>query len=137
LHAHDKLRVAVAQTTSSDAHLVDAWRGLLDQHARVTCALERALRDHELGVSEYEVLDRLALSDDQHRRMQDVGADLHLSQSALSRVVGRLERDGLVKRGMCPNDRRGVMVCLTDEGRERWEAARPAHREALAEALGG
>jgi DNA-binding MarR family transcriptional regulator len=121
----------------TEAPLVETWRELLDRHARVSCALERALREHDLGMSEYEVLERLATSDADHRRMQDVGAELHLSQSALSRVVGRLERDGLVKRGMCPNDRRGVMVCLTDAGRERWETARPAHREALAEALGG
>ena len=34
---------------------------------------------------------------------------------------------------MCPEDRRGVAVCLTDEGRERYEAARPTHRRVLAE----
>jgi DNA-binding MarR family transcriptional regulator len=36
---------------------------------------------------------------------------------------------------MCPEDRRGVAVCLTDEGRERYEAARPTHRQVLAETL--
>jgi DNA-binding MarR family transcriptional regulator len=38
---------------------------------------------------------------------------------------------------MCPHDRRGVYVCITDAGRDRWEAARPAHRAALAEVLAG
>jgi DNA-binding MarR family transcriptional regulator len=37
---------------------------------------------------------------------------------------------------MCPEDRRGIMACLTDEGRERYEAARPTHRAVLAETLG-
>jgi DNA-binding MarR family transcriptional regulator len=121
----------------TDTKLVDAWRDLLDRHARAQCALERALKEHDLGVSEYEVLERLATGGDAERRMQDLGAAVHLSQSALSRVVARLERDGLARRGMCTHDRRGIYVCITDEGRDRLKAARPAHRAALAEALGG
>ena len=116
--------------------LVDEWRGLLATHARVHGALERALRTHDLGVSEYEVLERLAAEEfAERRRMQDLGEALHLSQSALSRVVGRLEKDGLVERGMCPEDRRGIFVCITPAGRERYEEARPAHRAALEDAL--
>ena len=67
--------------------------------------------------------------------MQELAAAVHLSQSALSRTVGRLEKDGLVHRAMCAEDRRGVAVCLTAAGRERYEAARPTHREVLAETL--
>jgi DNA-binding MarR family transcriptional regulator len=123
------------RTPHAEGDLVDTWRGLLDQHARAQCALERALKDHDLGVSEYEVLERLALDGSDHRRMQDLGTAVHLSQSALSRVVARLERDGLAERGMCPEDRRGIYVSITPEGHARWEAARPTHRAALAEAL--
>jgi DNA-binding MarR family transcriptional regulator len=68
--------------------------------------------------------------------MQELAGAVHLSQSALSRTVGRLEKDGLVNRSMCPEDRRGIAVCLTAEGRERYEAARPTHRRVLAENLG-
>ena len=121
---------------ATDDLLVFAWRGLLDQHARAHCALERALKDHDLGVSEYEVLERLCDGDPGHRRMQDLGAAVHLSQSALSRVVARLEADGLVERKMCTEDRRGIYVAITAAGRARYKAARPAHRAALAEALG-
>jgi DNA-binding MarR family transcriptional regulator len=123
-----------AATRSEDV-LVDAWRGLLASHARTHSALERALKQHDLGVSEFEVLERLAADVDHDRRMQELGEAVHLSQSALSRVVGRLESDGLATRGMCPEDRRGIYVCITDAGRERYEAARPAHRAALAETL--
>ena len=130
------MRLAVDHS-KDDARLVDAWRDLLDRHARTTSALERSLHEHGLGVSEYEVLERLATDDSDQRRMQELGAALHLSQSALSRAVGRLEDAGLAVRGMCPHDRRGVYVCITDAGRDRWEAARPAHRAVLAEALGG
>jgi DNA-binding MarR family transcriptional regulator len=82
------------------------------------------------------VLERLASDAKDQRRMQELGEAVYLSQSALSRVVGRLEQDGLVLRGMCQEDRRGIYVCITDAGRRRYETARPAHRAALAETLG-
>ena len=120
---------------SDDTELVAAWRELLERHARTTASLERRLQhDHGLGVSEYEVLERLAAGG-KDARMQELADAVHLSQSALSRVVARLEADGLVRRGMCPEDRRGIMACLTDTGRERYEAARPTHRTVLAETL--
>jgi DNA-binding MarR family transcriptional regulator len=124
---------SVMSTRTEDA-LVERWRTLLDSHARAHGALEHALRAHGLGVSEFEVLERLVAGD--QRRMQELGEAVHLSQSALSRVVGRLERDGLASRDLCHDDRRGIMVCITDAGRERHDAALPAHRAALAEALG-
>jgi len=128
--------MATMTATSHDARLVDEWRDLLDRHARTTCALEHSLADHGLGVSEYEVLERLATDDKDSRRMQELADAVHLSQSALSRVVARLEADGLVQRAMCSEDRRGVYACLTDAGRERYEAALPVHRAVLAESLG-
>jgi len=121
---------------AADTVLVDRWHALLAAHARVNGSLERALKSHELGVSEYEVLERLAGEEFQEqRRMQELGEALHLSQSALSRVVGRLEKDGLAERGMCPDDRRGIYVCITPAGRTRYEQALPDHRTALAGAL--
>jgi DNA-binding MarR family transcriptional regulator len=116
---------------------VEVWHDLMDRYARTMSALERALEhEHGLGVSEYEVLERLASPDKDQRRMQELAEAVHLSQSALSRVVGRLEADGLVTRGMCAHDRRGIYACLTDAGRARFEAARPTHRAVLADTLG-
>jgi DNA-binding MarR family transcriptional regulator len=120
----------------TDTALVDSWRDLMDRYARSVGALERRLEsEHGLGVSEYEVLERLAEGPKSDRRMQELAAAVHLSQSALSRVVGRLEADGLVTRGLCKEDRRGIYACLTDAGRARYEAARPTHRSVLAETL--
>jgi DNA-binding MarR family transcriptional regulator len=124
-------------TAVDDAALLSAWHQLCERHARATSLLERRLEhEHGLGVSEYEVLERLAGSDDGKSRMQELAGAVHLSQSALSRVVARLEAEGLVSRGMCSEDRRGIIACVTDSGRERYETARPTHREVLAETLG-
>jgi DNA-binding MarR family transcriptional regulator len=120
-----------------DGATVEVWHDLMDRYARTMSALERALeQEHGLGVSEYEVLERLASPDKDQRRMQELAVAVHLSQSALSRVVGRLEADGLVVRGMCAEDRRGIYACLTDAGRARYEAAQPTHRAVLADTLG-
>jgi DNA-binding MarR family transcriptional regulator len=122
--------------TREDTHLLDEWRDLLERHARVTCALEHALEhEHGLGVSEFEVLDQLATAKKDNRRIQELADAVHLSQSALSRVVARLEDQGLVTRSMCTEDRRGIYACLTDAGRERYAKARPTHRQVLEENL--
>ena len=127
----------IAPAMAVEIERVEVWHDLMDRYARTTSALERALEhEHGLGVSEYEVLERLASPDKDQRRMQELAEAVHLSQSALSRVVGRLEADGLVVRGMCEHDRRGIYACLTDAGRDRYEAAKPTHRSVLADTLG-
>ena len=119
-----------------NTEIVDVWHELLDRYARSVSALERALEhEHGLGVSEYEVLERLASPDKDQRRMQELADAVHLSQSALSRVVARLEEQGLVTRSMCTEDRRGIYACLTKAGRERYAKARPTHRQVLEENL--
>ena len=119
------------------AGLVDEWRALLDRHAAVSTALEKALQDrHRIGLSEFETLDRLVDANCGNYRMHDLSGDIHLSQSALSRAVARLEREGLVKRSMCDDDRRGVFVCLTAKGQQLYDQALPTHRAVLRETWG-
>jgi DNA-binding MarR family transcriptional regulator len=123
--------------SASEQALVESWRALADRHARVTCALERVLQDeHGLGVSEFEVMERLAAPDKDQHRMQDLADAVYLSQSALSRLIGRLESEGLVTRAICSEDRRGIFACLTEQGRTRYEAAKPSQRRVLADSLG-
>ena len=130
MHSHAIMALAMGQTQENA--LVDEWREILDRHARVRCALTHALEhQHELGMSEFEVLERLADEGDCAVRVAEIAEHVHLSQSALSRVIDRLEKHGLVKRGVCDNDRRAIFAELTTAGRERYEAARPTHREVL------
>ncbi|WP_219466831.1 MarR family winged helix-turn-helix transcriptional regulator [Nonomuraea rhizosphaerae] len=113
--------------------VVGTWHYVLAKHAKAMCALERELGDkHGLGPSEFEVLDRI-VRHDKDLRIQELCDEVHLSQSALSRVVARLEKAELVARGVCHNDRRGVFVCITDAGRTRYEEALPTQRAVLAE----
>jgi DNA-binding MarR family transcriptional regulator len=128
--------MAAEMGQTKDTTLVGEWHEILDRHARVSCALTHALEhQHGLGMSEFEVLERLASDGESCVRIQEVADHVHLSQSALSRVIDRLEKHGLLKRGVCDNDRRAVFAELTPAGRERYEAARPTHREVLAREL--
>lgn len=113
--------------------LVDEWRRLLARHAAVCGALEHELQQrHGIGVNEFEALERLIEGEDDRCRAQELTEALPLSQSAASRLVARLERQGLVARSMCDMDRRGIFVAITEAGRERYLAARPTQRAVLA-----
>ena len=129
--------MAAKAATSDRDQLLDRWGELEAQHARVREALEQALqRDHRLSLSEYEVLRRLSDAPEGHRRIQELADEIHLSQSALSRLVQRLEDDGYVSRAVCDFDRRGVFACVTDEGRKAQAEAHPTHMSVLADTLG-
>jgi DNA-binding MarR family transcriptional regulator len=122
--------------TTKERELVQSWRELAAAHAAVVDSLERELQQrHGLTVSEFEVLQRLAEAPQAHSRMQELADAVHLSQSALSRLIGRLETDGFVSRSLCDVDRRGIYACLTPSGRELVEKAAPTQAEVLAATL--
>jgi DNA-binding MarR family transcriptional regulator len=131
-----KVSAGTGDTGAAASADVREWRELLARHQDLTCALDRALQaGHALGMSEYEVLERLAELPEQSAKVATIAKSVHLSQSALSRVIGRLEVAGLVERHMCPEDRRAVNVRLTDEGLHRQREAQPTQRQVLAERL--
>jgi DNA-binding MarR family transcriptional regulator len=121
---------------SASDPVVAAWRGLAASYAAAWAALEHELgKRHGLGVSEFEVLDRLAERPKRNFRAQELAGAVHLSQSALSRLIDRLEKHGLVERCLCGEDRRGIYVTLTRAGQQRHAEAAPTHRTVLAAAL--
>ena len=118
--------------------LVRQWRKLLALHANTVCSLDRELQPFGLGASNFEVLETLVEHDSGDGRglyVHELSDLVHVSQSALSRLVSRLERAGLVTRRMCDTDRRRVRVMLTDTGRERHGQAQPVQRAVLQQRL--
>ncbi|MGF0173543.1 MarR family winged helix-turn-helix transcriptional regulator [Streptomyces sp. Marseille-Q5077] len=120
--------------TKAERALVDQWRDILALHARTQCELDRALHQHGVCASDFEVLDVLADGACSYR-VQEISERVHLSQSALSRLIARLEKDGLVERGMCAEDRRGVRVALTAKGRTLHAEVLPVQRAVLTRML--
>jgi DNA-binding MarR family transcriptional regulator len=105
-----------------------AWRGLLRAHACLAKRLDAELdRAHGLPMTSYEVLHHLQEAPGGRMRMCDLAEQAQLSRSGLTRMVDRLEREGLLERCSCDHDARGSYACLTPVGRERVEAARVTH----------
>ena len=102
-----------------------AWRGLLRVHASMTKALDaELLREHGLPLSSYEVLLFLHDAPGGQLRMSDLADGVLLSRSGLTRLVDRMEREGLLRRERCADDARGFNAAITDEGRALFRAAR-------------
>jgi DNA-binding MarR family transcriptional regulator len=105
-----------------------AWRGLLRAHACLAKRLDSELdRAHHLPMTSYEVLHHLEEASRGRMRMCDLAEQAGLSRSGLTRLVDRLERDGLLERCSCSHDARGSYACLTEAGRERLLEARVTH----------
>ena len=80
----------------------------------------------------YDVLIHLEETPD-GLRMKDLAERILYSKSGFTNVVDRMETEGLVKRVRPENDRRSILVVLTDTGREKMEEARRGHRKAVDE----
>ncbi len=113
-----------------------AWRGLLRAHACLAKRLDAELeRSHGLPMTSYEVLHHLEEASAGRMRMCDLAEQAQLSRSGLTRLVDRLERDGLLERCSCTHDARGAYACLTATGRERLQEARGTHLRVVREDL--
>jgi DNA-binding MarR family transcriptional regulator len=111
-----------------DERELRAWRGMLRVHATLTKALDAELEAaHGLPLTSYEVLLHLEDADGNRMRMSDLAARAILSRSGLTRLVDRLEREGLIARESCPSDARGSFATLTSAGRRKLSAARETH----------
>jgi DNA-binding MarR family transcriptional regulator len=111
-----------------DARELAAWRGMLRVHAELTRALDADLtQTHGLALSSYEVLLYLADAPEGRLRMAELADSVLLSRSGLTRLVDRLERQGLIERVRCDSDARGFFAAITDEGRRVFDAARRTH----------
>jgi DNA-binding MarR family transcriptional regulator len=109
-----------------------AWRGFLAMTALLPGALDQQLqRDAEMGHSSYIVLAMLSEAPDRSLRMSELASRANSSPSRLSHTVARLEQRGLVRRDRSPDDGRGNVAQLTDEGWDVVTATAPGHVAAV------
>lgn len=105
----------------------DLWHTFARAHRLLVSKLDGALQEmHALPLSRFEALAHLHSAGS--LRMHEFAERLVLSRSATTRFVDRLEQEGLVKRSLCADDRRGMELTLTEEGRHRLREAVPTHR---------
>ena len=110
------------------AEELGAWRGLLRVHTALVRELDTELdAAHGLPLSSYDVLIYLQSAPGRRLRMAELADSVLLSRSGVTRLVDRLERDGLIVRDTCTSDGRGCFAVLTDAGEEVLARARPTH----------
>lgn len=105
-----------------------AWRTFIASYATVIDHLERELVEARgMPLSWYEVLVRTSEAPIGGVRMQELARGVFLSKSGLTQVVTRMEAARLIRREVCPSDRRGINAVITPEGRQALRRAAAIH----------
>ena len=104
---------------------------LVEAHAGLSARFAAQFEEHGLSPVEFEVLTRLARSPGNQLRMTDLAAQTSLSTSGVTRVVDRMERDGLLCRRACPSDRRSSYAVVTKVGLARLDETLPGHLQII------
>jgi DNA-binding MarR family transcriptional regulator len=115
-----------------DQEELAAWRGMLRAHSELVKSLDAELaREHDMPLSSYEVLLFLNDSEEGRMRMSELADSVLLSRSGLTRLVDRLEQQGLLRRERCESDARGWFAEITPEGRRVFGEARRTHLDGV------
>jgi DNA-binding MarR family transcriptional regulator len=113
---------------------IGVWRAFLRAHASVMRDLERQLQaETGMPLGWYDVLLQLAEAPQRRLRMAELADRVLLSRSGLTRLIDRLQTEGLVRREPSPDDARGTYTVLTAEGLGRMRRAAPVHLAGIRE----
>ena len=114
-----------------------AWYRMLQLSREMLRELDSRLdEEHRISVSEFDVLITLDNAEGRRLRMTDLAEAVMFSSGGLTRLVGRLEGRGLVRREPDPADARGSLAVLTDDGAARLGEARATHDAVIDEVIG-
>jgi DNA-binding MarR family transcriptional regulator len=117
-----------------DGDRMAAWRGFIEAHTHVLARLASELQEEQgLPLTWYDVLVQLSEADERRLRMHELAERVLLSQSGLTRLVDRLETEGLVERVRCADDGRGLFAQLTEAGLDALRRTYPTHLRGVRE----
>lgn len=115
----------------------EAWTGVMTAFTRVNTVLGREMHaEAAISLDWYSILLMLTQSEGASIRPSDLADQIGLSRSATTRLVDRLESEGLVERRSCASDRRGTFVRLTPRGAEVFTEAGRIHLRGIDEHVG-
>src|SRR5579859_2926959 len=109
-----------------------AWRTFITAHATVIDLIEHELAAaKQLPLSSYDVLLALVEAPNRRLRMHELAQAIVLSRSGLTRLVDRLEQEGLLRRDRAGSDRRGTYAVLTLKGFRAFRQAWPIYAQGI------
>ncbi|CAN7643583.1 helix-turn-helix domain-containing protein [Rhizobium leguminosarum] len=107
------------ETPKPSEAVTTAWTSIMRARERLLGAIEAELKAAGMPpLAWYDVLWELARSRDGKLRPYEIEAQTLLTQYNLSRLIDRLEKEGLVRREAFAEDGRGRWVVITDAGRK-------------------
>lgn len=110
----------------------DAWQAIRLLGQPVYSALNSDLFNKmKLTMADYQVMVTLARSETRSLHMQDLLEYTEWSKSRLSHQVRRMEERGLVARSACLDDKRSIVIELSDYGYSKLVEAAPQHVSAV------
>ena len=118
--------------TSPSKQAETTWVLLIRVQQRLLDRVEAALKEAGLPLlSWYDVLLELSRDTDTGLRQYEIGERVLLNKHNLSRLIDRLEREGLVKRLVCDADGRGNVVKITKKGLQLKQTMWPVYAKAI------
>ena len=114
----------------------DSWESVLRTQVAMMRELHKEPSFKELGSREYDILYNLSRCPSGWLRLNELNDHVLLTQPSISRMVDRLEARGLIHRKTAENDRRGVLIGLTEEGSVLQKKVGRAHVKHIAELMG-
>ncbi|MGC6768169.1 MarR family winged helix-turn-helix transcriptional regulator [Enterococcus sp. LJL128] len=121
--------------TKHENKLLADWLLFSQVLTAIDGALETSLKNrNNLTLKEFYVLHFLAAHPSKKMRLQDLQEKVGLSQSALSRLVSRMEEkeQGVINRHICSDDKRGIYISITPLGEEKAGKAEQTVNQLLA-----
>ncbi len=113
-------------------HELSAWRIFIKTHAMIIEKIEQDLAEQKrVPLTTYDVLLALYEAPDRKLRLGDLNKKVVLSKSGLTRLVDRLEREGLIRREKSEEDRRGAYAALTEAGETELRRAWPVYARGI------
>ncbi len=111
---------------------LEAWQVFVTAHAIVVEQIEQELAEaKQLPLSSYDVLLTLVNAPQRRLRMNELAQAVVLSRSGLTRLVDRLEQEGLLKRDRSGPDRRATYAVLTLKGFRAFRQAWPIYAQGI------
>ena len=115
---------------------LEKWFDFNRRQVELEAILEQTIAEQSeqsLTLKEFYLLYFLNQAQEKSLRQIDLPDKLHLSPSAVSRMVARLEEKncGLLSRRCCDQDKRASFICLTKEGQTTLAYLQKAVEESL------
>jgi len=122
----------------SDKTALKLWLQLAKTSARLQSEITARLRtDYGQSLVRFDVLSQLARTDGNRLGVSALSRMLIASSGNISRLLDRMEREGLLERSPAPHDRRSIMIVLTPAGATLFARMAKDHERWVSEILSG